>query len=221
MGIIIDLIFIIILAIAIYQGYKNGAVKVLLGFVVFIITIPIVYFTYKPISKIVIENTSIQPNIKTTVYSMLKSKDVESVGKIEDNDDFLPIVTNRINDLINNAKEEKYHDVIDKVSEEIATFAVQSIVAFCWSIIVYILLTLLKIVIVKTVDVIPIVSTLNYIAGSIIQVIKVLIITFVLLYLLQFILPVINSSSVRDSIDKTNIIKYVYHNNIINMCLGK
>lgn len=215
-GIIIDIIFLILLGVAAYLGYKDGAVKVILDFVIILLVIPIVYFTYKPVSKYIIENTSIHGKIKTSAYEMLESKEVEKKEKIEDSDTGLPVLTKKINELIKEAKNEKYNNIAEKVAEDIATFAVQAIVMIIWSIIIYIILTLIKIAIVKTIDIIPLINLLNYVAGSILQVLKILIITFILLYLLQFILPIIEQQGLQENINKTTIIKYMYNNNVIN-----
>ena len=201
---------------AIYQGYKSGAVKVVLGLVIMIIVIPIVYFTYKPITDLVIENTNIHEGIKQGVYETLESKDIERTEKIDDGE-FLPVFTNKINELIHKAKEENYNNIVEKVSDDIARFAVQSIVIIGWSMVLYIILSLIKLIIVKTVDVLPVINTLNYVSGSVLQALKVLIITFLILYLLQFILPVIKSDFILENIEKTNIIKYMYNNNLINV----
>ncbi len=215
-GVIIDIIFVIILGIAAYYGYKSGAAKVVLGFLIIILIIPIVYFTYKPVTSFVIKNTSIHENIKTTMYDTLEAKNINESGKLEEDGEFLPVLTNKINDFINKAKDEHYNNLAEKVSEEVATFAVQTIVIIVWSIILYIVLTIIKIILVKIADAIPIINVLNYTLGSVLQVIKTIIIVFVVLYLLQFVLPVIKSTFIQDNIEKTNMVKYMYHNNIIN-----
>lgn len=214
-GIVIDVIFVILLAVAAYFGYRDGAVKVILDLVVIILVIPIVYLTYKPVSKYIIENTSLHSNIQESVYATLESKDIEEKEELEEGE-YIPVLTKKINELITKAKDEKYNNIAEKVSEEIATFAVQAIVIIAWSIIVYIVLTLIKMAIVKFVDIIPVINVLNYALGSILQVIKTVVIVFTLLYLLQFILPVIKSQKIQDNINKTTIIKYMYNNNIIN-----
>ena len=214
-GIVIDVIFVILLAVVAYFGYRDGAVKVILDLVVIILVIPIVYLTYKPVSKYIIENTSLHSNIQESVYATLESKDIEEKEELEEGE-YIPVLTKKINELITKAKDEKYNNIAEKVAEEIATFAVQAIVIIAWSIIVYIVLTLIKIAIVKFIDIIPVINVLNYALGSILQVIKTVVIVFALLYLLQFILPVIKSQKIQDNINKTTIIKYMYNNNVIN-----
>lgn len=217
LGVIIDILFVILLGASIYWGYKSGAVKVILDIAVILLIIPIVYFTYKPVTNFVIANTSIHEGIKSSVYSTLEAKKVnENETLEEDNGEYIPVLTKKINELITKAKEEKYNNVAEKVSEEIARFAVQIMVILAWSIILYIILTLIKMFIVKVVDIIPLVNVLNYAAGSVLQLAKTIILTFVVLYLLQFVLPVIKSTALTDTINKTNIIKYMYNNNFIN-----
>ncbi len=215
-GIIIDIIFLVILAVSAYYGYKNGAIKVLLSLLIMILVIPIVYVTYKPVTEFVIKNTSVFDTLKTTVYTMLESKQVNENGELKADGEILPVLNHKINEYITKAKDEHYNNIAEKVSEELSRFVIQIVVMIAWSFILYFILTILRIIIVKVVDVIPIVNVLNYILGSILQVTKILVLIFVILYLLQFVLPVIKSSFIQDNIERTNIIKHMYKNNIIN-----
>lgn len=215
-GVIIDIVFVVLLAIAAYRGYKDGAVKVVLGFLIILLVIPIVYLTYKPITELVIRNTSIYESIQSTVYTSLAAKNIEETEKLEDDGEFLPVLTKKINEFITKAKEDHYNNLTEKVSEQVATFVMQIIVIIGWSLTLFALLSILKIIIVKIVDVLPVINVLNYTLGSVLQVIKTTIIVFVVLYLFQFVLPVIKSTFIQDNIQKTNIIKYMYNNNVIN-----
>lgn len=214
-GIIIDIVFVILLAVAAYFGYRNGAVKVILDLAIIILIIPIVYFTYKPVTNFVIKNTSIHSKIEQSVKEQLDKHNVNEKEKIEDEKQ-LPFIIDKVNGLIQKAKSDHYGNVSEKVSKEIATFAVQAIVVIAWSLILYIILTIVKIIIVKFIDIIPVINVINYIAGSVLQVVKVIGIVFLILFLLQFILPAIKSTGLVDNIEKTKLIRYMYHNNIVN-----
>lgn len=216
LGVIIDIILLVILAIAAYHGYRSGAVKVILSLLIILLIVPIVYLTHEPITDFVIRNTSLHENIKVSVYETLEAKNVNETEKLEDNDEYLPVLTKKINEFINKAKEEKYNNIAEKASEEVANFIMRIIVIIAWSILLYIVLTLVKIILVKIIDTIPFINVVNYVLGSILQVAKVIIIIFVALYLLQFVLPIIKSSVIQDNIEKTNLIKYLYHNNVIS-----
>lgn len=215
LGIIIDIIFVVLLGLAAYKGYKDGAVKVVLDIVVIILVIFIVYITYKPVTKFVMENTNIHSNIERTIYDMLNDRNVNEKGKIEDTEN-MPFIVNKVNALINDVKEEHYTNLSEKVAKEITTFVMQACVFLAWFIVLYILLTLAKMALVKFVDIIPFVNMINYLAGSILQVGKVLLLTFILIFLLQFILPIVKTDVIKNSIDRTTIVKYLYNNNPVN-----
>ena len=67
MGIVIDLIVIFFVLSSIFYGYKKGLAKVGLRMLGFLIGILIAFVLYKPISMMIIENT-------TSVNDAIKSK---------------------------------------------------------------------------------------------------------------------------------------------------
>ena len=69
MGILADILIIAILIINIIIGYKKGLVNVIFNIFAFLIAIIITFIAYKPISEIIIKNTSIYDNIKSTIIN--------------------------------------------------------------------------------------------------------------------------------------------------------
>lgn len=80
MGIVIDLIVVGIIALFTFLGYKQGLVKAAIKILSFLIAIVVAFILYKPISNLIINNTSIDDNIKNTIIQKIgigENKEVE------------------------------------------------------------------------------------------------------------------------------------------------
>ena len=71
MGRILDLIVVGIIALFTFLGYKQGLVKAAIKILSFLIAIVVAFVLYKPVSKLVINNTSIDDNIKNTIIEKI------------------------------------------------------------------------------------------------------------------------------------------------------
>lgn len=85
MGIVIDLIIIGVIALFTFLGYKQGLVKAAIKILSFFIAIIVALTLYKPISNLVINNTSIDNNIKNTIIQKIGIGEKEEL-KLEEND---------------------------------------------------------------------------------------------------------------------------------------
>lgn len=72
MSIIIDLVLLAVVALFTFIGYKQGLVKVAIKILSFFIAIIIALILYKPVSNIIIKNTTIDDNIKNTIIEKIK-----------------------------------------------------------------------------------------------------------------------------------------------------
>lgn len=101
MWIIFDLLIIGIIGLSTFIGYKQGLVKALIKIFSFVIAIVISLILYKPVSNIVIKNTSIDDNIKNAIIEKILPDGVEEDQEIiiEDN------ITNKIKGEASNTVE--------------------------------------------------------------------------------------------------------------------
>lgn len=102
MWIIFDLLIVGIIALSTFIGYKQGLVKAAIKILSFFIAIIVVFVLYKPVSNIVVNNTSIDDNIKNTIIEKIKPEAIEDTEEIvvENN------LTNKIIGKANNTIEE-------------------------------------------------------------------------------------------------------------------
>lgn len=103
MAIIFDLIVVAIIALFTFLGYKQGLVKAAIKILSFFIAIVVALVIYKPVSNVILKNTSIDDKIKNILVEKIAGQDnigeEENVG-IENN------LTNKLVGKVNNTVEE-------------------------------------------------------------------------------------------------------------------
>ena len=93
MGIIIDIVLIAIILLSAFLGYKKGLVKLGAKLFAGIIAIIITVIIYKPVSGMIIKNTTIDEKIKNTII-----QNTENV--IDENSKVPQTVTNQVKNQI-------------------------------------------------------------------------------------------------------------------------
>ena len=101
MWVIFDLLIIGIIGLCTFIGYKQGLVKAIIKILSFVIAIIIALILYKPVSNIIIKNTSIDDNIKNARVEKIlpEGADKNQEVTIEDN------ITNKIKGEASNTVE--------------------------------------------------------------------------------------------------------------------
>lgn len=97
MSIVIDLIVIGIIALFTFLGYKQGLVKAAIKILSFLIAIVVAFILYKPVSNLVINNTSIDDNIKNTIIQRIG---VEENKEIQIDDSFTSKMISEANNTV-------------------------------------------------------------------------------------------------------------------------
>ena len=83
MAIILDLIIIGIIALSTFLGYKQGLIKVAFKIVSFFIAIVITLILYRPVTNLVINNTTWDETIESVIYEKLSTTKVDQGEKIK------------------------------------------------------------------------------------------------------------------------------------------
>lgn len=100
MYIVIDLIVIGIVALFTFLGYKQGLVKAAIKILSFLIAIIVAFVLYKPVSNLIINNTSIDNNIKNSIIEKIKSEGAEENQEIQIEDNFTSKMIGEANNTI-------------------------------------------------------------------------------------------------------------------------
>lgn len=217
MAIILDLVIIGIIALSTFLGYKQGLIKVAFKIVSFFIAIVITLILYKPVTNLIINNTTWDENIENAIYEKLSTTKVEQGEQITKEDTDLPgIVVNYINDGITNTVEQAGENIAKSISKDLTQSIIQIIVLVVLFIVTRILLIFAK-VILDAVSELPIVKQCNEMGGIIYGILRAAIIIFGVLAFASFILPMINQMAILEYINNSILTKFLYNHNIILM----
>lgn len=215
MAIFLDLIIIGIIALSTFLGYKQGLIEVAFKIVSFFIAIIITLILYKPVTNLIINNTTWDETIENVIYEKLSTTKVEQGEKITKEETDLPgIVVNYINDAITNTVGQAQENVATVVSKELTQSIIQIVVLVVLFIVTRILLIFAK-VILEAVSELPIVKQFNEMGGIIYGILRAAIIIFGILALASFILPMVNQMTILEWINNSILTKFLYNHNVI------
>lgn len=201
-AIIIDLVLILIIALFTFIGYKQGLVKAAIKIFSFFIAIVIALVLYKPISNIVIENTTVDDKIKSTMVENVKINE-------EENTEGSNILKNNLtNKIIAGA-----NDTMEQIAGAFTIKIIEIGVILLLYVIARIILRFIS-ALTDLITKLPIIKQINKTGGIIYGFVKGVIIVYVLLGIIYLISPTIKSNALNE-IDNTIITKQIYNNNIL------
>lgn len=201
MWIVYDLVVLGIIALCTFIGYKQGLVKSAIKILSFFIAIIVALVLYKPLSNIIIKNTSIDDNIKNVMIEKIKPEGVDENQEltVENNIGFniIDMTTNTIEEIAN-------------------TFTVKLIETVTLLLIFIIIKIALKFISALTdlITKLPLLKQVNKLGGTLYGIIKGIILVYTILAVLYLIMPLL-SKTVSENIDKSILTKTLYNNNII------
>ena len=201
MSLVIDLIIIAIILLFTFLGYKRGFIKVAINLCTFFIAIILAFALYKPISKLVIENTNIDESIQTTIINKFLPEDSAETAEVE-----MP-------DNLPNMILKKGQNTVISVAESFTTTLIEAacfLLIFVLSKIILKFVTVLADLIAK----LPILKQFNELGGTIYGILEGLFIVFTLFAAISLAAPLIDES-ILDIINKTIIGSFIYNNNIL------
>lgn len=201
MPIIFDIAVIAIIALCTFIGYKQGLVKCAVKILSFFIAIIIAFALYKPVSSIIINNTSIDDNIKNTMIEKIKPEGVEKDQEISvENNVKLYIVENSTT-------------TIEKIADAFALKLIETVTLLLIFIILKIALKFVS-ALTDLITKLPLLKQVNKLGGTIYGVIKGIVLVYTILAVVYLIAPLLKNT-VTEDIDKSIITKTLYNNNLI------
>ena len=202
MGIVIDIILVLIVALSAFLGYKKGLVE--LGSKLFagIIAIVITLIIYKPVGNIVIKNTSIDEKIENTILEKTTNV-IDENSKISDN--------KYIQDASDNAVSQVKEEVLPEQARNIAVNVVYGATALILFIVSKIVLSIV-ISLANAVASLPILKQFNEIGGFLYGLVRGAIISFVLILVIGTVAKLNPNGSLSKNVESTCLLKEVYDN---------
>ena len=202
MGIVIDIILVLIVALSAFLGYKKGLVELGAKLFAGIIAIVITLIIYKPVGNIVIKNTSIDEKIENTILEKTTNV-IDENSKISDN--------KYIQDASDNAVSQVKEEVIPEQARNIAVNVVYVATALILFIVSKIVLSIV-ISLANAVASLPILKQFNEIGGLLYGLVRGAIISFVLILVIGTIAKLNPNCSLSKNVESTYLLKEVYNN---------
>ena len=191
MGIIIDIILIGIILLSAFLGYKKGLVKLGAKLFAGIIAIIITIIVYKPVSGMIIKNTSIDEKIKDTI--------VQNATKVID--EKTPIENDVTNQIENN--------IVPKQAENIAKNVVYAITAVVLFIAVKIILSIV-ISLMDSIANLPLLKQFNEVGGIAYGIVRGILIAGICILLMGAYAKINPESGLSNGIQNTHLAKTIY-----------
>lgn len=201
MAIIFDIVVIGLIALSIFIGYKQGLVKAAIKILSFFIAIIVALILYKPVSNIIINNTSIDDNIKNTMIEKISPEGTTKDGEI----------------VIEENISAKLLDGANSTVEEIANSLTIKLIDGVIILLIFMIVRIALIFISKLTDIItklPILKQVNKLGGTLYGIIRGFVLVYTILAVVFLISPLINNN-VREELNNSIITKTLYDNNLI------
>lgn len=202
MGIVIDIILVLIVALSAFLGYKKGLVELGAKLFAGIIAIVITLIIYKPVGNIVIKNTSIDEKIENTILEKTTNV-IDENSKISDN--------KYIQDSSDNAVLQVKEEVLPEQARNIAVNVVYVATALILFIVSKIVLSIV-ISLANAVASLPILKQFNEIGGFLYGLVRGAIISLVLILVIGTIAKLNPNGSLSKNVESTYLLKEVYDN---------
>lgn len=201
MSIVLDLIVILIIALFTFIGYKQGLIKSAIKIASFFIAIIVALVLYKPVSALVISNTTIDDKIESTIIEKVTP---EGMKPDDEANKSTKIPQGFIKEANNSIK-------------DIATTTTIKIIELCTGLILYIIARIALKFVAALGDLIakiPILKQFNKLGGTIFGLIKGFLIVYVILAIIYLISPLLKENA-TNKINQSVLTKNMYNNNII------
>lgn len=208
MGIVFDIIIAIIILENIYMCYQKGLVKLAVGLIAVVLSVIIALILYKPVSSVIINNTTIDDNIKKTIIENFTVNE-EKQEQTEDNG-LMKYMESYVDDAVNKTKNEIIIESAGVIANKVINIGV-IIGLFIISRLILIVLTLVADLITE----LPILKQFNTVGGILYGLIKSLLIIYVVLAIMFFIIYTTGNTTLSDAITNSFITKFFYNNNIL------
>lgn len=202
MGIVIDIILVLIVALSAFLGYKKGLVELGAKLFAGIIAIVITLIIYKPVGNIVIKNTSIDEKIENTILEKTTNV-IDENSKISDN--------KYIQDASDNAVSQVKEEVLPEQARNIAVNVVYVATALILFIVSKIVLSIV-ISLANAIASLPILKQFNEIGGLLYGLVRGAIISFVLILVIGTVAKLNPNGSLSKNVESTYLLKEVYDN---------
>ena len=221
---IVDIIIILIFVSSIAIAYVRGLSSVIYQLASWIITIILIFVLSRPITNVIIDNTTLDETISEKIQINLEDnfgENLEEGTSINEEDSNISnSVIGLINGYISEANEKGTENIAKYVSDEISYIAVSAIVILGIFIFARVISLILKFVLDVIVS-LPIFGTVNKVGGIAYGVIRAFLIIYIVLAIISLLSPTLANTGLISTIKSSHIGSIFYNDNIILNFLQK
>lgn len=212
MGILVDIIVIAIIALSVFLGYRKGLIALAIKLFAVIIALVATLILYKPISALIINNTSLDETIQNAIIDKVETNNQDTEQNNENTNSTEPETT--VETIANQAKEEILPETAKELSINIINIGVILILYFAIKIALH-FVTAIANIIAK----IPIIKQFNKLGGIIYGLLRGLLLIYVILIIVSFAEQINPENQLHKYINESLLTKEMYENNIINVLI--
>jgi uncharacterized membrane protein required for colicin V production len=200
---IIDIILIIFVFLGAFMGYKKGLINVLVSFIGVILALVLAFLLQIPVAN-ALRESEVGNKIYTTVYDGINKATEDQKQDVDNTSFYSTIVKGFLSD-----------EQINTHSEKLTMFILKGISFFSIFVIVTIIIFILRTILNIVFD-LPILNSVNKYGGLGLGALKSILAVYIILAVIAFISPMPQvSKNVVQNINKTNVTKVLYNNNML------
>lgn len=201
MAIAVDLMVLSIVLLFVFLGYKRGLVKVAFKLCTFFIAIILAFMLYKPVAKIVIENTNIDETIETKITDKILPEGKTEIDEVDLSESLPTIILKNSENTVQSIAKSCSNTLIETACLVLIFIITKIVLKF---------VTALADLIAK----LPILKQFNKLGGTIYGIIEGLFIVFLGFAVISLIAPMLDVS-VLEAINSSTLGSICYNNNIL------
>ena len=201
MAIAVDLMVLSIVLLFVFLGYKRGLVKVAFKLCTFFIAIILAFMLYKPVAKIVIENTNIDETIETKITDKILPEGKTETDEVDLSESLRTIILKNSENTVQSIAKSCSNTLIETACLVLIFIITKIVLKF---------VTALADLIAK----LPILKQFNKLGGTIYGIIEGLFIVFLGFAVISLIAPMLDVS-VLEAINSSTLGSICYNNNIL------
>lgn len=201
MAIAVDLMVLSIVLLFVFLGYKRGLVKVAFKLCTFFIAIILAFMLYKPVAKIVIENTNIDETIETKITDKILPEGKTETDEVDLSESLPTIILKNSENTVQSIAKSCSNTLIETACLVLIFIITKIVLKF---------VTALADLITK----LPILKQFNKLGGTIYGIIEGLFIVFLGFAVISLIAPMLDVS-VLEAINSSTLGSICYNNNIL------
>jgi uncharacterized membrane protein required for colicin V production len=201
MAIAVDLMVLSIVLLFVFLGYKRGLVKVAFKLCTFFIAIILAFMLYKPVAKIVIENTNIDETIESKITDKILPEGKTETDEVDLSESLPTIILKNSENTVQSIAKSCSNTLIETACLVLIFIITKIVLKF---------VTALADLIAK----LPILKQFNKLGGTIYGIIEGLFIVFLGFAVISLIAPMLDVS-VLEAINSSTLGSICYNNNIL------